>query len=381
MVSGVFLRYIKIMRSAPRILSAHMGMAASYWQNQFVQGVGDAAAIQSEMQDMMSGIQMYMQHPYQRAKSDLKCVQKNGEVSVFSCREYDGENDAPVLLLIPSLINKSDILDLLPERSFLRWLDGKETAVYLLDWGDVLEDGDAQNVDDVVQEKIIAAVSFLNEKHGRKIHVLGYCMGGTLGVAAVHSSPQYFASFIALAAPWDFHAGSRALLDRIKFWAPTILPSLKDKGHLSVDWLQMLFASLDPALAMHKFVRFAQMDEASDAARLFVAVEDWLNDGVALPQELAQQVMKDWYFSNAPLAGEWLVNGRAICAEDINVPMYIIASSKDRLVEFETAKALADQVAGATLYDPKCGHVGMIAGARAIENVWEPICEWITKNS
>ena len=358
-----------------------MGMAASYWQNNFSKGLENAAAIQQDMHDMMRGIQLYLSHPYEKQKSDFVCAKEIGQVRILQHQACAKNDDKPVLLLVPSLINKSDIFDLMPKRSLLRWLEGRGIDVYLLDWGDVLCDDDAQSLDDVIQKKIIAAIAFLHEKHGRKIHVLGYCMGGTLSAAAASLVPQYFASLICLAAPWNFHGGTQALLNRIKFWAPTIVPSLKDKGHLSVDWLQMLFASLDPALAMHKFSRFAAMDQDSDEAALFVAVEDWLNDGVALPETLAGQVMKDWYFENAPLKGEWSVGGEKIDVHALPMPSYIIASSKDRLVEFETACALAEQIEGAELYDPACGHIGMIAGARAVENVWSPIADWVLKTS
>ena len=62
------------------------------------------------------------------------------------------------------------------------------------------------------------------------------------------------------------------------------------------------------------------------------------------------------------------------------VEPFVVASSEDRLVEFDVAKALYEQLDGAVLHDPKCGHVGMIAGSHAVENVWQPIGEWVMKS-
>lgn len=369
------------MRNAPRILSAHMGMAASYWQNNFAAGLENAVQIQNDMHEMMRGIQMYLAHKYERDVAPLRIEKTIGKARVLSVTDHDYAQQGEVLLLVPSLINKSDILDLMQERSMLRFMCEKDIHAYLMDWGDVLSDKNAQNLDGAVAQKIIKAIEFLHKKHGKKVHVLGYCMGGTLVAGAAALKPKIFASMICLAAPWDFHAGTQALLNRVKFWSPTLMPSMRDKGHLSVDWLQLLFASLDPALAMHKFIRFAEMDQNSDEAALFVAVEDWLNDGLALPSEMAGQVVKDWFFENAPFSGTWSIQGRDIDPGEIDFPAYIVASSKDRLVEFETAKALADQIPDATLYDPACGHIGMIAGARAVQNVWGPIADWVKHNA
>ncbi len=358
-------------------MSAHMGMAASYWRDNFSSGAENAAGIHNEMLDMMRGIQMYLGHPYERHISPLKCVHEIGCVKILSDPDHDYGEGREVLLLVPSLINKADILDLMEERSMMRWMGARGIDVYLLDWGGALADPDAQNFDGAVEKKIIEAAAFLHAQKGGPVHTLGYCMGGTLVTAAAALRPDLFASMICLAAPWDFHGGTQALLNRVKFWSPTLLPSMKDKGHLSVDWLQLLFASLDPALAMHKFVRFAHMDQDGVDAALFVAVEDWLNDGVPLPEDMAGQVVKDWFFENAPACKKWRVTGQVIDPSKIDLPAYIIASSKDRLVEFETAKALADQIPNAVLYDPACGHVGMIAGGNAVENVWQPIADWI----
>ena len=182
-------------------------------------------------------------------------------------------------------------------------------------------------------------------------------------------------SIATIAAPWDFHHG--ALSERVKFWTPSLLPSMADKGFMDVDWLQMLFTSLDESMGAEKFARFAAMDMESEEAKLFVAVEDWLNDGVALPMGIAQAVIQDWYFGNAPLNGEWKVCGERIAADEIDVPALVIASSKDRLVEYESAQVLAEALPNAALIDPARGHIGMMAGRHAKNDVWLKISDWI----
>lgn len=354
------------MRQTPRVLSIHMSMAARYWQSSFAGGEA-APIIAQNMSEIVRGIQLYLQHPYERDVLDLECVHQWDESSLCALPGHDYECEAPVILLIPSLINKCHVLDLKPDRSMLRFFCAQNMHAYVLDWGVLAADQNTYSFDDMIMQKILNAAAFLRNKHGRKIHVLGYCMGGTIAAMTCAKTPDDVAGLIALAAPWDFAAGSGALTSRVQFWAPTLLPLLKNNGAMSVEWLQMLFASLDSSLTLQKFARFAAMDQEGAEAELFVAIEDWLNDGVALPGALAEEIIKSWFFENKPMRNE------------CDLPTYIVASSKDRLVEFETARAL-ETWPEAELYDPKCGHIGMIAGGHAVENVWQPIADWVHEN-
>lgn len=360
-----------------------MSMAAAYWQNNFAKGEARAQDIMQDAQDMVHGIQLYLQHPYTRDDLVLDEVMRVGEMSVVKPVGAQHDDGAPIVLLVPSLINKAYILDLMHERSMLRYLSEQGIGAYLLDWGDVAKDDASSSFDGVIEKRLMVAVAFLSEQYGRPVHVFGYCMGGTLCAAAASIGARgargvgNIASLITMAAPWDFHGGAAALTARVKFWAPTLLPSLAEKGEMSVDWLQMLFSSLEPATAVEKFMRFARMDQAGDGAALFVAVEDWLNDGVAMPQGLAQEVIQEWFFDNAPGRGAWNVCEHTIAPEEIDCPAFVIASSKDRLVEFESAKALADGLPNVEFLDPQCGHIGMIAGRNAKKDVWGPIVDWL----
>ena len=64
---------------------------------------------------------------------------------------------------------------------------------------------------------------------------------------------------------------------------------LQATGTLPVDMLQTLFAALDPDGIAQKFRHFSTLDPNSDAATRFVALEDWLNDGVPLAAPVARE--------------------------------------------------------------------------------------------
>lgn len=360
-------------------LSVHVGMASSYCHYAFPDAVNSKENFPENMQQMIEGMRAYQRHPYKKESQPLNVVWESGGVRLLREPFLKFKDNAPVVFLVPSLVNRSDILDLKPDRSLLRWLGQNGVITYLLDWGELSKSPQGQTIDDVIEGCLLQALCFVQHQEKQPVHAIGYCIGGTLLAGAAAWEQSLFRSLVFLASPWDFHAGSQALLKRVKFWAPSAFPSIEAQGKLPADWLQALFASLDPALTMKKFSNFAKMDPHSKEAELFVAVEDWLNDGVILPGEVAQHCITNWFLKNEPASGNWFVKGKKIEPEKFKIPALIIASTQDRLVEYEMASALQKSIAHSEIYDPECGHIGMIAGRKSVEGIWPEILQFVLK--
>ncbi|MGY8960080.1 MAG: alpha/beta fold hydrolase, partial [Alphaproteobacteria bacterium] len=152
-------------------------------------------------------------------------------------------------------------------------------------------------------------------------------------------------------------------------------PFLGAIGALPVDVIQMLFFMLDPFLGERKFSAFATTKP--EAANRFIALEDWLNDGVALTANVARDCLLGWYGDNAPARGEWRVEGNAVTPQMFNNPTYIAAPSADRIVPPESALAIASGFSDATVVQPDLGHIGMMTGRTARADVWAPLARWL----
>jgi poly(3-hydroxyalkanoate) synthetase len=148
-------------------------------------------------------------------------------------------------------------------------------------------------------------------------------------------------------------------------------------GTLSVDMLQTLFALLDPWSIGDKYRGFARLDQNSARARLFVALEDWLNDGVPLAAPVARECLADWYGSNAPARGQWRVAGLPVDPMSLQMPSFVAIPSRDRIVPPDSARALATLIRSAVVHVPGAGHVGMVVGGGAETALWRPLLEWI----
>lgn len=334
----------------------------------------------ARMLRMLAGIRKYHEHPYRRLPSVRSVVWSDGTMRVLHTPVTGASKGA--VFLIPSLINGADILDLLPEHSFVDWMAARGFETFLLDWGDLAADEAAQSFDTLFACRILPAFESARIRSGRaRLGVLGYCMGGTLAAALAYLKPRHVEFLTLLAAPWDFHAGDQSLATRVRLWAPGGRSMAESLGRLPVDWLQILFASVDPLMAAHKFIRFADLSDETLSARIFVAVEDWLNGGSDLPAGIARACFQDWYTDNVTARGDWRVCGQATDPGALSFPALVVASAADRLVPRESAMAFQDAMpAGlcATLAPP-CGHIGMMAGRACIAQVWEPVALWMER--
>lgn len=365
-------------RNGPRPLSANISYLLQEYALFTDQGMGNDNVTTDRMQQYLQGVKKYMESPYKRAMQDLPIAWKRGEVSVFAAQSNGLNHNAAPILMIPSMINKSTILDLKENRSFVRWFSEQGRDAYLLDWGDILRDPEQQSMEQVICEKLAAVITELSAQHKRPIHLMGYCMGGTLSLAAAQLCQKDVASLAIMAAPWDFHQDSETIRHSIKMLEPIALPSLQEENRLRADWLQLVFSSLDPQHNIQKYIRYAELDESDDKAELFVATEDWLNDTVDLPKALAQACLHDWYRDNLPAQRQWVVDSIGVVDPSmLQFPTYIIAARKDKLVSKSSSLSLLKDLQKPEVLEIDCGHIGLIAGQRSIESVWSPYSAWL----
>ena len=183
-----------------------------------------------------------------------------------------------------------------------------------------------------------------------------------------------------LATPWDFHAERPAQARLIGAMAPQFEPLFALLGELPVDVIQALFAALDPSLALRKFLGFAGLDPASEKARQFVALEDWLNDGVPLAAPVARETLGDWYGENATMLGQWQLGGPAGSPSGaVDCPAIAVIPDQDRIVPPESALALARAIPTCEVLRTGTGHIGMMAGASAQAQMWQPLAHWLRR--
>jgi polyhydroxyalkanoate synthase len=240
-------------------------------------------------------------------------------------------------VLVPSLINPPRILDLDEQVSLTGAIARVGRRAILLDWGDA-EDRRGLSVAGHVEELLLPLLKEVREPPA----LVGYCLGGTMAIAAANlTSVERLAT---IAAPWNFagyaDASKQALAD---IWRHSE-PAAKQLGALPMEVL---------------------LDSASADARRFVELEEWANEGEPLPYPAAKELIEDLFGRDAPGTGAWIASDR------LAVPTLHLTADHDRIAPAATAPE-GDTLAIAS------GHVGMIIGS-ARERLHAALAEFLAQ--
>jgi polyhydroxyalkanoate synthase len=279
-------------------------------------------------------------------------------------RDYGGAG-APVVF-VPSLINPPLILDMPYRRSLLRWLSRQGVRPLLVDWGEPTPQDRAQDVAQHIEDMLIPLLRSI----GEPVALAGYCLGGTMALAAACAVPVRGVALIA--APWRFSGFDAEALGRIDELWHAAQPTCEQLGLVPMEVLQSGFWQLDPARTILKYERFGRLDPGSAQAKSFVAMEDWANAGAPLTYAAGRQMFDDLFSADLPGREQWRIAGRIADPAALPCPAVEFVSLTDRIVPAASAAGLADR------RELRLGHVGMVVGSSARSYLWEPLARWLT---
>lgn len=285
--------------------------------------------------------------------------------------------DDPVVLVIPSLVNRYWVLDLDWDQSFLRSLAAQGLRPLVIDW-DAPEGAETSySFTDYIAGRLSRALDHAVGLNGGPVPLVGYCMGGLLSLALAQLRLTDVRALVTMASPWDFHIAYGDLVRVLEGMMPRMEDAVSQTGILPVDMMQAMFAELAPYMTPAKFRQFADMSPDSLEARRFVQLEDWLNDGVVLAGPVALECFRDWHLGNTPPRGQWIVGGEAVQPQRITCPALVVVPEKDHIVPPASSHALADALPQAETLSVNAGHIGLVSAARARESLFDPLARWL----
>lgn len=339
---------------------------------------GFAAAVDAEIlrrsRALLGAVLAYRSHPFHRPEPALETVHVEGTSRVLAPACADG----PPVLVIPSLINRWYVLDLLPGRSLVEYLAGAGLSPHVVDWG---APGPLERDFDLtgyVAGRLEGALDAVLERTGSKPALLGYCMGGLLALALAQRRQDDLSSLVLMATPWDFSGSGAGRL--IMAWRSQIGTMLEMHGELPTEVIQAMFHAIDPLLTVRKFLKFAEMDRASPECEDFVALEDWINDGVPLAAPVARETLFGWYGENRPARGAWMVAGEPVEPRRMSLPSLLLVPVNDRIVPPDSAIGLAAELPDAVAIHIALGHIGMVTSRHARARAWQRLTDWLQGN-
>lgn len=280
-------------------------------------------------------------------------------------RDYGGSG-LPAIF-VPSLINPPHVLDLAEHNSLLRWLATQKVRPMLVDWGTPTPEERALDVAGHVDELLLPLLRTIDQPAA----LIGYCLGGTMAIAAAARHPVR--SLTLIATPWHFAGFPQHARDDVTQLWQQIAPTAEALGVMPMEALQASFWRLDPARTVTKFEDFGRLLSGDPRIDAFIALEDWANDGPPLTLAAGRELLADLFGGDTTGRGAWHVGGAVVDPTQITCPTLNITSLTDRIVPAATAARIGQPL------PLSLGHVGMIVGSRARTALWAPLRDWLSQ--
>ena len=249
---------------------------------------------------------------------------------------------AQPVLIVPSPILKYYILDLSPSNSLVRHLVEQGHTVFMLSWRNPDVRDRELGVDHYLRLGIGAAIdAAASITGGRKLHTVGYCLGGTflamLAASMAGHGDDRLASLTLLAAEVDFtEAGELAI-----FIDDSQLAYLEDltweQGYLDGKQMAGAFTLLNSNdLIWSRIVRQYLMAEPQKLTDLSA----WNIDTTRLPHRMHTEYLRNLYLNNDLASGRLRYDGRALALADIRAPIFLVGTERDHVAPWKSVYML-----------------------------------------
>ena len=291
-------------------------------------------------------------------------------------------NPIPVLLVY-ALMNKQYIMDIQPDKSFVKKLVELGLDLYIVDWGYPTAEDRYITTSDYVEEYLGGAVDFIREsRQMHKINLIGKCQGGTF--AAIYASlyPDKIKNLVTIASPFDFDVEDGLLFKWTKYMDIDLL--VDAYGMLPGEFLNNTFIMLSPYnLAIGKYINIVNSFDDPVALGEFLRMEKWLFDCPDQAGENYRTWIKDLWQENKLVKGNFYLGDKKINLKNITMPLLNVYGVKDNLIPASSSIPLNDLVGSKdTEYASyPIGHAGIVASTLSQKEITHKVATWIKERS
>lgn len=295
--------------------------------------------------------------------------------------EPDEVTQETPILIVYALINRPYILDLQPNTSVIETLLGEGYEVYLVDWGDPSRLDRTLRLEDYVLRYLDNCIEAVcTESEVDDVHLLGYCMGGTLSVIYTALEPERVRTLGTMALAFSFHGESGLFETWVQHVDPDVL--VDTLGNMPKRPMAVTFTMKDP---IDNYVtRFIDLYERLDEdffVEMYSRIERWSWEGVDIAGETFRQFIDEIYQDNQLASNELSVGGRHVDLATIDVPVLQVIGLKDTIAPPACSRPLEEKISTNDYEEMEfpTGHFGVSISPSAHEQLWPDVADWFAQ--
>jgi polyhydroxyalkanoate synthase subunit PhaC len=366
----------------------------SAWDNDFVEPIRDT--LYRTPSQKICELEKYSLIRYDRplliSNEIISSERYGSNISQHNSTKNADVTSPPPVFMIYAFINRHYILDLLPEVSVVKNLLNRGLDIFATDWGTPSAYDKSLTIGHFVNRYMDKSVDFIRKTtKSDKVSLFGYCWGGDLALMYASLYPEKVKNLITIATPGDFDLDNSLL----SVWTRSMKEDylLDAFGNLPGTLLNAAFNLRRPIEYSHKYFHFFEQPHDLDSIAEFFATETWLYDSPPIIGEIYREFVEGCYKQNLLIKNKMRIeraaeddfnnNDATINLDKINMPFLNIVAEKDDLVAPSSSKALNNALTESPdkdLIEFKSGHVGLMIGKHAHEELWPKVGEWIKNN-
>jgi polyhydroxyalkanoate synthase len=267
-----------------------------------------------------------------------KVVFQNSLIELIQYSPVTEKVGAEPVLISPAWIMKYYILDLSPHNSLVKYLTEQGKTVFIISWKNPEQEDRNVCFEDYVQLGLMEAIGAVSKVcPGRKIHAVGYCIGGTLlSIAAAgmaREDDDRLKSISLFAAQTDFSEAGEIT----RYISPSQLSFIEKlmakRGYLGSESMGGAFSALRSSdLVYAGIVDRYLMGKTASLNDLM----SWNADGTRMPYRMHIEYLEQLYLNNLLAQSKFKLGGRAISLSDIRVPMFVLGTETDHVAPWQS---------------------------------------------
>lgn len=242
------------------------------------------------------------------------------------------------LLIVPPWINKFYILDLRPEKSYIKWCVDQGITVFVISWVNPDKELGKKTWADYMTEGPLTAMDVIEKVTGEmKVHTAGYCVGGTMLASTLaylaEKRRQRVTSATFFAAQVDFtHAGDLLVFvdeDQIS----ALERDMQESGVLEGSKMAMAFNMLRSNDLIWSYVvnNYLKGQPPSSFDLLH-----WNSDATRMPASNHSYYLRNCYLENRLSTGTMVLDNTLLDLSKVKVPVYNLAAREDHIAPAES---------------------------------------------